>query len=100
MILHTASKRIFPQRDLLDDAIVGGPRFDVAAIRQPFDCLVMRAVHFRKTMRSAAGMAQWLNFPIALLRQIVPFDVELQRPPEGDVEYLNASANCENRRPA
>src|SRR5436309_9800963 len=58
MILHTTSKRIFSQRYLLDDTIVGGPRFDFAAICQPFDCLMMRAVHFRKTVRGAAGMTQ------------------------------------------
>jgi len=68
MILHTASEWIFPQRDLFDDPIVGGPRFDFAAVSEPLNCLVMRAVYFRKTVGNAAGMTQCLHFPIALLR--------------------------------
>ena len=53
-----------------------------------------------KTVRSAAGMAQWLNFPISLLGQIVTFDVELQCSAERDIEYLNAFADGENWQPA
>ncbi len=46
MILHSASKRIFLQMYLLNDAIVSGPGFHFQIISQPLDGLVMRAVHF------------------------------------------------------
>ena len=40
--------------------------------------------------------AQWLNITMFLSGQIVSFDVELERPAEGDVEHLKAFANCQN----
>ena len=45
-------------------------------------------------------MAQWLNVAVALLRQIVAFDVELQCASKGDIEYLQPLANGEDRQPA
>ena len=45
-------------------------------------------------------MAQWLNFAIALLGQIVAFDIELQCPAKGDIEHLKPLANGEDRQPA
>src|SRR5437667_4822678 len=45
-------------------------------------------------------MAQWLDFAIALLGQIVAFDVELQCAAKGDIEYLKPLANSEDRQPA
>src|SRR5215469_1642855 len=45
-------------------------------------------------------MAQWLNLAIALLRQIVAFDIELQCAAKGDVEYLEPFANGEDRQTA
>ncbi len=45
-------------------------------------------------------MTQWLNIAIALLRQIVAFDVELQGAAKGDIEYLKPLANSEDRQPA
>src|SRR5262245_24840532 len=44
-------------------------------------------------------MAQWLNVAVALLRQIVAFDVELERAAKGDVEHLKSFANREDRQP-
>ena len=46
VILHRASKRIFLQMYLLDDSIVSGPGFNIQIVSEPFDCLVMCAVHF------------------------------------------------------
>src|SRR6266542_4385389 len=45
-------------------------------------------------------MAQWLNVAIALLRQIVTFDIELQCAAKGDIEYLKPLANGEDRQHA
>src|SRR6266496_3511958 len=45
-------------------------------------------------------MAQWLNVAIALLGQIVAFDIELQCAAKGDIEYLKPLANGEDRQPA
>src|SRR5436309_15441121 len=78
VILHSASEWIFSQMNLLDDAIVRGPGFNFQIVSQPFNCLVMCAVHFWKAIRCAPCMAQWLNFAIALFWQIVAFDIELQ----------------------
>ena len=100
VILHGASERIFAQMYLFDDAIVSRPGFNFQIVSELLDGLVMRAVNFRKTMRRTPGMTQWLDFPIALLRQIVPFDVELQCAPEGNVEYLKTFTNSENGQPA
>src|SRR5207248_4563313 len=77
VILHSASEWIFSQMNLLDDAIVRGPGFNFQIVSQPFNCLVMCALHFWKAVRSAASMAQPLNFAIALFRQRMTFNVEL-----------------------
>src|SRR5436189_6163978 len=45
-------------------------------------------------------MAQWLNVTIALFRQIVAFDIELQCAAKGNIEYLKPLANSEDRPPA
>src|SRR5205823_3881166 len=45
-------------------------------------------------------MAQWLNVAIALFRQIVAFDIELQCAAKGDIEHLKPLANSEDRPPA
>src|SRR6188474_3617936 len=60
----------------------------------------MRAVHFGKTMRCATRTAQRLNLLLLLLWQIMPLDVELERPAECHVEDLKAFANCQNWQPA
>src|SRR6476620_9841986 len=60
----------------------------------------MRAVHFGKTMRRATRATQRLNFALLLLGQIMPFDVELERAAECDVEDLKTFANCQNRQSA
>jgi len=46
VILHRASERIFSQMYLLDNSIVRRPGFNFQIVSEPFDCLVMRAVHF------------------------------------------------------
>ncbi len=46
MILHGEPEWIFLQPNLLDDAIVSAPGFSFQIVGQPFDRLVMRAVHF------------------------------------------------------
>jgi hypothetical protein len=45
-------------------------------------------------------MAQRLNVAVALLRQIVAFDIELQCAAKGDIEYLKPLANGEDRQSA
>src|SRR6266576_6929710 len=60
----------------------------------------MGAVHFGKTMRRPTRIAQRLNIPLLLLRQIVSLDIELERTAEGHVEDLKTLANCQNRQPA
>src|SRR5439155_4882255 len=45
-------------------------------------------------------MAHWLNVAVALFRQVVAFDVELQCAAKSDVEYLKPLANGEDRQPA
>src|ERR1041385_8532767 len=45
-------------------------------------------------------MSQQLNLAIALFRQIVAFDVQLQCAAKGDIEYLDALANGEDRQAA
>src|SRR5881397_3629228 len=45
-------------------------------------------------------MAQWLNVAIALLGQIVAFDIELQCAAKGNIEELKPLANGEDRQPA
>ena len=50
VILHSASEGIFLEMYLLDDSIVRGPRFNFQIVSESFDCLVMCAVHFRKTV--------------------------------------------------
>ena len=77
MILHSEAEWIFPQPNLLHDAIVSAPSFCFQIVAQPFDRLVMGAVDFAKTMRRAVRAAQWLNVAMTLFGQIVPFDVEL-----------------------
>src|SRR5712692_2341492 len=53
MILHGEPEWIFPQLNLFDDAIVSAPGFCFQIGTQPFDRLVMGAVHFRKAVRRA-----------------------------------------------
>ena len=45
VILHSASEGIFLQMYLLDNSIAGRPRFNFQIVSQPFDCLVMGAIH-------------------------------------------------------
>src|SRR5438094_489149 len=45
-------------------------------------------------------MAQWLDFAIALFRQVVAFDIELQCAAQGNIEYLKSLANGEDGKPA
>src|ERR1700730_328060 len=77
VILHSERERIFAQANLLNNAIVRGPGFHFQILAQAIDCLVMRAVHFWKTVRCAARTAQWLNIAFTLMRQVVAFDIEL-----------------------
>ena len=53
VILHGASEWISLQVYLLDDSIVRRPGFNFQIVPEPFDCLVMCAVHFWKTMECA-----------------------------------------------
>lgn len=46
VILHRASEGIFLQMYLLDNSVVRGPGFNFQIVAEPFDRLVMRAVHF------------------------------------------------------
>jgi hypothetical protein len=46
VILHSASEGIFLQMYLLDNSVVRRPGFNFQIVAEPFDRLVMRAVHF------------------------------------------------------
>ena len=46
VILHSASEGIFLQMYLLDNSVVRRPGFHFQIVAEPFDCLVMRTVHF------------------------------------------------------
>ena len=46
VVLHGASERIFLEMYLLDDSIVSGPRFNFQIVPEPFNRLMMCAVHF------------------------------------------------------
>ena len=45
VILHSASEGIFLQMYLLDNSVVRRPGFNFQIVSQPFDCLVMGAIH-------------------------------------------------------
>ena len=46
VILHSASEGIFLQMYLLDNSVVRRPGLNFQIVAEPFDRLVMRAVHF------------------------------------------------------
>lgn len=96
MILHRQGKWMIAQSHLLDDLIARAPRFHYATFGRVFNRLMMRAVYVFETMRSGAIVAQRLNVVVLLFRRIVPFDIELKRSAQRDVEELHAFADGED----
>ena len=88
------------QSHLLDDLIGRAPRFDYATFAWVLNRLMMRAVYVFETVRSGAIVAQRLNVVVLLLRRIMPFDIELKRSAQRDVEELHAFADGEDGKAA
>ena len=85
------------QPHLLDDVVSSAPCFNFQAFAEPVDCLVMRAIHARKTMRRRSLAPKLLNVVIFLLGQPMPWNIELERAAKRDVENLQTLANGEDR---
>jgi len=69
-------------------------------IAELLDCLVMRAVHFGKTVRRSRVMTQRLNVALFLVGKVMIRDVELQCAAKRDVKYLKPFTDCQNRHSA
>ena len=74
------------------------PGLDLQTIAQPIDRLMMPAVYFSQPVLRGAVMAERLDIMFSLVRQIVPRDVELERPAERDVENLQTFADGQDRK--
>src|SRR5207248_8399124 len=100
MVLHSESEGIVTQSYLLDDVIGCAPRFHFETGAQFIDCLMMRAIHFFKTMARFAIGSERLDVACLLIRQVMASDVEMKGAAERDVESLQSFADRKNRKPA
>src|SRR5438132_11710514 len=99
MVLHSESEGIVAQFYLLDDVVVCAPRLHFKTSTQFIDRLMMRAIHFFKTMTRAAIRSQRLDVVRFLLRQVMAGNVEMKGTAERDIESLQSFADRENRKP-
>jgi len=58
MILDRQRKRVIPQAHLLDDIVIGAPRFDFETICDMIDRLVVRTVHPVESMLCGRVVSQ------------------------------------------
>src|SRR6266487_1272531 len=93
MVLHAESEGIVAQSYLLDDVIGCAPRLHFETGAQFIDRLMMRAIHFFKTMARPAIGSQRLDVVRLLPRQIMASDVEMKGTAERDVERLQSFAD-------
>src|SRR5205823_12922968 len=82
MVLDSESEGIIAQFHLLDDVIGGAPGFYFETSPQFIDCLMMRAIHFCKTMARFAIGSKRLDIVDLLIRQVMASDVEIETAPE------------------
>ena len=100
MVLHSESEGIVAQSYLLDDVIGCAPRLHFEPGAEFIDRLMMRTIHFFKTMTRPAIGPQRLDVVRLLTRQVVAGDVEMKGTAERDIENLQSFADRENRKPA
>ena len=98
MILHGQGVRIITETKLLDDVVGGAPRFHLASLREAIDRLMVRTVHFLKTVGGVPIDPQRLDLVIFLFGQIVAPNVEFERSAECDIENLKSFANRKDRQ--
>src|SRR6266480_6016818 len=100
MVLDSESEGIIAQFHLLDDVIGSAPGLHFETGAQFVNRLMMRAIHFFKTMARFAIGSQGLDIVRLLIRQVMACDVEMETAAERDVESLQSFADRENRKPA
>src|SRR4030095_13877843 len=99
MILDSESEGVIAQFHLLDDVIGGAPGLHFETGAQFVDRLMMRAIHFFKTMACFAIGSERLDIVCLLMRQVMASDVEMESAAERDIESLQSFADRENRKP-
>ena len=100
MVLDSESEGIIAQLHLFDDVIGGTPGFHFETGAQFVDRLMMRAIHFFKTMARFVIGSERLDIVRPLIRQVMASDVEMESAAERDIESLQSFADRENRKPA
>src|SRR4030095_9300173 len=100
MILYCQREWIIPEAHLLDDVVGRAPRFDIEAVRDPIDPLMVRTIYFFESMTGGCVVTQRLNIIVFLFGQLVTRNIELERPAKSDIQDLDAFANAENRQTA
>ena len=88
MILHSEGERVIAEFYLFDDVIRCAPRFNCKTRAEFIDCLVMRAVHFFKTMARFAIGSEGLDIVRLLVRQIVTSNIEMEGATKSNIERL------------
>ena len=100
MVLDSESEGIIAQFHLLDDVIGSAPGLHFETSAQFVNRLMMRAIHFFKTMARFAIGSERLDIVRLLIRQVMACDIEMETAAERDVESLQPFADRENRKPA
>ena len=80
---------------LLDYPIARRPRLDFDSIGQPFEGLVMRAVHRAESMDRCRAVAQRLD--VLPLIVVVPGNIDMQSTAESYIQHLQTSTNRQDR---
>jgi len=99
MILDSQSEGIIAQFHLLDDVIGLAPGFNFQTGAQFINCLMMRTIHFFKTMARPAIGPQRLDIVRLLIGQVMASNVEMKGTAERDIESLQSFADGKNRKP-
>src|SRR2546423_1083941 len=89
MILNRERERIITEPDLLDDFVRGAPGFDLDALAEFIECLMMRAIDLLETMRGGSVRPQWLDVVVLHFRRVVARNIEVESAAERDIEKLH-----------
>ena len=98
VILDREGEGIIAEPDLLDDVIGRAPGFDLEAVSEFIEGLVVRTVDLFEPMRRGPVGAERLDIVLLHFRRVVTGNVEVESAAERDVEELHALADREDRQ--
>src|SRR4051794_811706 len=96
MILDGERERMIAEAHLLDDVVSRAPGFDLEALAEFIERLVMRAIDLLQPMRGGAIGPQRLDIVVFHFRRVVAGNIETESAAERDIEQLHAFADGEN----